>query len=870
MFGGQVCYDPLNYRLVCDSPNTGNTIALLDGQDRNNVNITLKEGATISGTLRNEDGDNLSGSITAYYKNEYGTYSHVISTSASNGQYELKGLAGGNFKLKASSQDHVTELYNNIACDQFSCNYESGHNIGLTNTSNIHRHFVLDDLESVTFNFSQSLSNGGYVNVYDANTEQEVHSQYLNNSNSTEIRLMPGSYKFKFRFYDGHFTKFYGGPNCYQDQSCSFSQGSTVNVSRNQSRVLGINIDKMFLLNLTINRQVNTGYDWVYVDVFKSNNTITSYKFHSNASETLEIPVQGNIKLTANIPGYQKQMYNGIVCADECNLSQGHNINAQPNQSIDITMHMTPKQKIRGRVLDYQNNPVVGGSVILYSTRYNSLRSEGTTTTDQNGFYEFTGYLDETENYVIKANGDDLQLDTFNDGITCNGTCEIDDYLPFQIIPNQTTLKLIKLKKKGTFNVSQVRFIGGGLAYDTEAIVIKDTNYSTRYETDVLNGSISNWPLNLQKFKMAFKHMGHYTVFPNIYCGKSLASNCLDQGHVFTVPPAQNKTIAAANIHQSGVIKVTLKNSDNIPVSNQSVKLFTSTYDLFSSRTSNQAGEVEFSGLDSDQYIIFTSSNNQRYVPSLYPDVACPGGIGFGCVYSDGTLVDIDINETKNLNMTLPQNPSVNALMRDAYTQELLDDYNVRVFTENGSQVHHQYSPGIIYLTPGSYYFMVTENGYKPATWPNHTCTGNHIDDCNNKELVTIQTNQSQDLTIDTSINQGFYFNVVNGVNNAPMNDVVIDIWNGSYITDSVATNSLGRAAMANPYSASYLFSTDTGFGTNLYNEVYDNIQCPDGAAAFYLCDINQGMPVSTPQNGQYEVIEFILHPDPIFLNGFN
>lgn len=881
LYGNQLCINPETPIYHCNNVTIGTPIQVSQGQNVNNINITLIAGSSISGLVKNEQDEPLISTLNIYKRNQSGSYKLYFSSSNSydeDGNYTFHGLVPGSYKLKAKAYNHITEIYDNIICPSNSCQTTMGNTISISNfqTHRQGKNFSLAPIASVTFNFNE-LQDQGYLHIINAEHNYTVHTLNLSQGTDSITQFLnDGSYKFFFSFDDDskHMSRYWGGNSCFVSNACDEDLASTTTISTGQYRNLNIQIDSKFELKLNVNSYSSIGNSRPKVSIFKNNDLISTYTQYSNPTSTF-IPTTGNIKLKVDLAGYNSELYNNISCFENCQINQGSNINAQLGQSKTINMSLASRLKIRGRVRNANGDFIPNRYVYLYSIVGENLNYQAATHTDENGYYTFIGDLDTQAEYVTRANGDSNHHDTYNGGVVCDANCVIKDLNLLSITPNQTTAANINLKQKATLSIDRLTYFGGDIASNIRVSVYpinSNNSVSSKYTNS--SGQILNWNMELQDFKLAFRYNNIYGVYPNIVCGSNLTVECLNQGQTVTGPAGQDIVLTDAVLHKLGSVHVATT-FENQPISNMVVSAYNDQGIRVAYAYSDGSGIAKLNNLNATpHYLLAQSDSGFQYQTLLYPDISCPSGPETGCNLSDGTPISVALNEIRNINMDVSENPIINVNLRDQFTTDVVSSFDFKVYDESRSYIGTYYlnNNEQIYLEPGDYYFLVDSSWNHPVTWPNNRCNYNSLNSCDITTIKTIDNIAGQTIDFTTYRENGLYFELLDNRTQTPINGATVDIWQNQNLTNRVVLNDSGKGVSPVNLSINndYQLSTDIGIDDFLFNEVYDNKQCPDGAVFSGLCNIQKGHIVniqSSPDAPQ--IFQFLVDGDPIFQSTF-
>jgi hypothetical protein len=96
--------------------------------------------------------------------------------------------------------------------------------------------------------------------------------------------------------------------------------------------------------------------------------------------------------------------------------------------------------------------------------------------------------------------------------------------------------------------------------------------------------------------------------------------------------------VGAANSTIRGVVSSGITGA---PVSNHFVGLYNSIGDYLGSNYTDSQGRYIFSNLNAGEYITVAIANNDSFVDTVSPNIACAGSIGVGCQIADLSLFNL-------------------------------------------------------------------------------------------------------------------------------------------------------------------------------------------------------------------------------------
>jgi protocatechuate 3,4-dioxygenase beta subunit len=875
-----LCSQQNNYATTqCNSATEGIPITVSNYNTRTK-NIHLKVGATVSGIIRDSNNLPIPNANVELVSSE-NNYTYKSTLSDSSGNYVISNIKPGSYFVTAEAYKYATVLFPSHTCNsQSGCNYNLGTTINVSGSNSYNNYNInLPQLGNIKFNLkntaNQPVTNGRVI-IHNS-SDNYIGYQYPNDQGTVDIYLSPGTYYFQYLsdYYDNQYiSKVYGSNNCYQN--CTPSSGTPITTNYSQVSNYSMTLDKVFSLTGSIVSDFEVGNNWKYIKIYQNNNLISSKKIHYSNEFDIPLNLTGTIKVEAFQEGYYSQYFNGIDCnGDGCGLPQASTINVVPNQTRNINFNLSIMSHIKGRVRAPGGSGISNIQVTFANNNYNSR----STYTDNNGYYEIYGLT--PGDYNILARTDGQYESTLYGNIPCPSPC---DYDPSHTVNIAAGVFLnnrnINMQERGQIEVSNLRYMNNDIASDVDVEFINQAsnNVTARVESDSLGNTGSVYlPQGTYKLRAV---AGSYstqliTAYPDIDCSVVGNSSCISQSPAFTVNVSGNININDFKVNQRGRIFAEVRSAeDNSPISDVVVQIYDSNYELIQQKQS-QNGEANITGLLQGQYYAFAkTSNNDDYLGELYNEVDCARGIGFDCIFSQGSSFSVSNNSTENILFTLAEKPNLTVNLVNSYTQDPVFG-TVNIYSSTGNQItaFSNQSTGVMPLFAGQYYAVGSASNYNTIAYPDGICGSYYdLDSCalGNAELIVVDGSDSV-INIELDLINGVNGSITNAYTGEPIVGAAVDFWtNVSYYNTSTYTNNQGRFSKSLNQYYDYWVSTDVPMNLGLYNQVFNNIRCFDGPAVLNLCDVSQGMKIDfNQQNTIPNVIEFNLDGDPVFSDSF-
>ena len=323
------------------------------------------------------------------------------------------------------------------------------------------------------------------------------------------------------------------------------------------------------------------------------------------------------------------------------------------------------------------------------------------------------------------------------------------------------------------------------------------------------------------------------------------------------------------NMPEEGLLQLTMPMSSRAPVRGRIVEAVTgngveyarvsfrrvgtaptSTYDI----VTDEQGYYDFANVvHPGQYFVHAGSG--EHVDELYPEIVCQGPFQlWNC--GEGTAITIPLGGLEGLDFELNRSATITGSLTESgqpyvgtsLTFALLD--NDLISEGGGNSFSSTYE--LDDIIPGTYRLGL-RSGY--STTPIYPMLYDAIycdrpddeqypfENCpvGAGEVITLVSGEER-TGVDFEIKSfnGRMVEVTRSDTGAPLAAIALDLWStqGNWIA-AVTTNAAGRARVT-PYSVSFPgeFLLSTSNGLNFIDEVFDDIQCPEGSAFFGLCSL--------------------------------
>jgi hypothetical protein len=419
--------DVLYNGISCTSCNisSGTAINVSAGGTTSGINFNLAGGGQISGSVTE------TGSGSPLYLAEVDVYNSsgtrvATAFSGEDGSYSVvNGLPAGNYYVRASALDHLTELYDNIPCN--SCNVTTGTAVAVVSgqtTSNISFALVSTTVAvsgRVTDASTTAGIEGVLVLLYDSSGHQVALGVTDSNGNySTSVQAGTYYARTENGSNTGYLEQLYNGIDC---SGCNPTTGTAINAVAGTA-VTGINFalrgNGGRIAGNVKSAEDNSAIAFASIAIYNSAGQFVSYgtadangDYVSNDALTA-----GTYYATGWASGYNTQLYNGISCFNNsCNVTTGTHITVTAGQTTgNINFSLTlPIARITGSVAAASDNSPIANSNVLIFDAGGSVAAS--VQTDVSGNY--TATVDQPGTYYAVATAPGFADQLYN-GRACN------------------------------------------------------------------------------------------------------------------------------------------------------------------------------------------------------------------------------------------------------------------------------------------------------------------------------------------------------------------------------------------------------------------------------------------------------------------
>lgn len=869
----------------CD-PTTGTAVLVPPGDTVGDIDFELQTFGAVSGTVTDEVSGEPLRYVDVSIKRADGTTASYSSTHEDGG-YRAGGLVTGTYFAVASHSAYLGELYDDTPCSD-GCDAQTGSPISVTNglvTSGID--IALTPRARFTGRLTRESTGdpvSGYVDIYDA-TGWYVEDAYADSSGIySSGPLDPGTY-FAVTDISSCEDELYDNIPC--EYGCDVLAGTGITVADGPPTT-GVDFSLTSfgkIAGTVTDASSGAGLGSVRVEVWRTTGLAT-YTDSNAAGEFALAGLRPGTYFVATDEGapYVDKLYDGIECPggppDGCSpASSGTPITIGLESVVTgVDLALDVGGSISGTVVDALSaSPLSSVTIDLYDAAGQHLGSRSSSST---GAYEFAGLA--AGQYHAVASKDATHLPELFQGLPCAETCDPTTGTPINVALGAVTAGIdFSLTPFGGI-AGHVRTDPDGRPVESVSVYLyhQDGTYVWKRQSDSQGAYRFDYVATGRYFLRA---NGAYVV-GELYDGIPCDDGCdPTAGTPVDVEAAATTDGIDFRLSRRGTITGSVvAAATGHPLENLTVYVYEGDGSLVALGRSKSTGVYTVQGLNPGTY--FAKVDNYLFTPQLYDGVPC----AWDCEITTGTPVIVELGgTTTSIDFELVGRGSIEGTLRDAMTGSPLSGKYVKVWNEADKYCTSTQTDGaghyVFSNLPSGTYFVVTDLGsiypsaaYLDELFRDIPCLGGAPSGCDpiKGEPVVVGPGVTVsgidfDLTYFGDAITGV---VTDGSSGAPVGGVRIDVWDAvtTELVSSVVTSATGTYLATLPNAGQYLVSTDTA--SDYFDEVYNNVPCPEGSALAGLCDPTSGEAVTVEPGAVTAGISFSLVPsgtEELFEDGF-
>lgn len=426
------------------SPGTGTPVEVTEGL-ATDVDFALEPAGRITGTLT-EVGSAipLSGFVRLY--SSTGVFLNTFQTAA-DGTYEAHGLPRGKYVLRAETDEHRSEFYDDVPCSVSSCSFEDGLVIAVFDAATVSGiDFVLDRLPDISGRVTHEVSGlplaGTSVRAYDDRGRSQQSALSDSDGAYRLSSMEPGTYYVATSLPTSSLLQdeVYDDIPCPPRSYCDVTAGTPVVVTLSSS-VSGIDFALSNLARIagTVTHTLSGEPASVTVaayDLSGSRQVITTTS--AAGTYTLDGLAQGSYRVRTlnrsytdpSNDVYVHEIYPDVRCtAASCPLSAGDPVEAAPNTVVEgVDLALDRWGMIAGTAFAAKPGAVLNLEALAYDES-GALRRVGAVSLD--GSYTITGLAPGSYAVKLSAVGSSPAIhDELYDDVPCKPHCDVSQGAP--------------------------------------------------------------------------------------------------------------------------------------------------------------------------------------------------------------------------------------------------------------------------------------------------------------------------------------------------------------------------------------------------------------------------------------------------------
>ena len=315
------------------------------------INFNMLKGTTFKGRITSATGTGLSqGQVRVYHQYNNNSYSYTDNLNTT-GWYEINSLPGGDYKIRFTADDYITEYYDEKnsqdAADIVSV---------VTGTTTI----INEELEygarftgTVTSSTGQIVNNGT-IYAYPHPSGSQRSTGLDSNGNYSITGLSAGNYKLRAYTNDYLEEYYYNAEN--------LDDAEIVNLSAGENKKIDFEVELGGMISGNVKdstgNPITSGY--IYADPEASGSTRNS-NLDTNGNYLIKGLKGGDYKVNTNISGYPTEYWDDKVSSAEADIVAV--VTGEVTGNIDFVLN--EGGSVSGTVKDSSGNPYTSGTVYL-------------------------------------------------------------------------------------------------------------------------------------------------------------------------------------------------------------------------------------------------------------------------------------------------------------------------------------------------------------------------------------------------------------------------------------------------------------------------------------------------------------------------
>lgn len=342
------------YSLIgCDTA-SAQPVVVTSGTATAGVDLALSEGFQISGQVEDTTNQPIAGAEVQLLDTNG---SQISATYAdANGYYTFATLPAGGYKVQASSNYHVSQMFDHVACAgdlQTQCDLADASVVDITNADVNGVNFTLQELAAihgaVAYDSTPAFPYSTVLVVENTNTHLDTTATADADGNFIAGPLALGTYRI-YASAPGYFSQAYDGTDC-QTQTCAteFPNAATIAITAfGQQAVADFSLHSLPIISGHV-QDASSGLPLANVSILASTSPPRNFSVFGSAVTDqagnyalMNVPA-GRYYLWALSANHVDQIFNGVSC-ESFDASYTYNPNAVCDVSGATLLTIAPGQ----------------------------------------------------------------------------------------------------------------------------------------------------------------------------------------------------------------------------------------------------------------------------------------------------------------------------------------------------------------------------------------------------------------------------------------------------------------------------------------------------------------------------------------------
>ena len=385
----------VDYGLSSCGPGLPTAVATEDGGTVSNIDFALSPGATIHGQVLARSGTPVSGGSVSV--NQVGATPSAARTTRTDasGRYIVGALANGQYRVVASENGYMTQVFSNLDCD-LNCGQIAGTPVPAIEFGQSLANFSLSRSNTIRVTLSvdgQSIDSYGSAQLYAVNPAgMDVANATTNNMGVVLLGPLPaGTYRVRAQGF-GMISEY------YQDIVCAgvcgpaeFQAATMISVSNDAPPVeIAMELARVPELSGIVSDTSGAPIGGAVITLFGSSYQATATT-NGDGTYRVRAPALGAYSVLASSPNHVDELFDNIPCNNFSTVGTcpggtlvNFSVGVAPSP---VNFELAPSAKVRGRV---SKLPVGTSFQVFALTSLNASTYDGVFSAQSDGIYQLS------------------------------------------------------------------------------------------------------------------------------------------------------------------------------------------------------------------------------------------------------------------------------------------------------------------------------------------------------------------------------------------------------------------------------------------------------------------------------------------------